>query len=121
LVGSMNGVRATAEELASRAATGYRVVGAVVTGARDSAASSLGEGIPVSTDLDAVPERMRELGADTLVITGSAGLGPERIRVLSWALEPRRQHLVMVPSLTDVAGPRIHTRPVAGLQLMHVE
>ncbi|MCA1305494.1 exopolysaccharide biosynthesis polyprenyl glycosylphosphotransferase [Microbacterium esteraromaticum] len=25
------------------------------------------------------------------------------------------------PSLTDVAGPRIHTRPVAGLPLIHVE
>ncbi len=27
----------------------------------------------------------------------------------------------MAPSLTDVAGPRIHSRPVAGLPLLHVE
>ena len=25
------------------------------------------------------------------------------------------------PALTDVAGPRVHTRPVAGLPLLHVE
>jgi exopolysaccharide biosynthesis polyprenyl glycosylphosphotransferase len=29
--------------------------------------------------------------------------------------------LVLAPALTDVAGPRIHTRPVAGLPLIHVE
>jgi exopolysaccharide biosynthesis polyprenyl glycosylphosphotransferase len=44
-----------------------------------------------------------------------------RLRELSWSLEPGRQHLVMAPSLTDIAGPRIHARPVAGLPLVHVE
>src|SRR5690606_41774721 len=29
--------------------------------------------------------------------------------------------LVLAPALTDVAGPRIRTRPVAGLPLLHVE
>jgi lipopolysaccharide/colanic/teichoic acid biosynthesis glycosyltransferase len=28
---------------------------------------------------------------------------------------------MVVPSLTDVAGPRVRTRPVAGLSLLHVE
>ena len=43
------------------------------------------------------------------------------MRELSWSLEPGRQHLVVAPSLTDIGGPRIHTRPVAGLPLIHVE
>src|SRR5690606_24040211 len=29
--------------------------------------------------------------------------------------------LVVAPALTDVAGPRIHTRPAAGLPLVHVD
>jgi hypothetical protein len=29
--------------------------------------------------------------------------------------------LVVVPSLTDIAGPRIHMRPIAGLPLLHIE
>jgi len=29
--------------------------------------------------------------------------------------------LIVAPALTDVAGPRIHSRPVAGLPLIHVE
>ena len=31
------------------------------------------------------------------------------------------QRLVLTPNLTDIAGPRIHARPVAGLPLIHVE
>ena len=55
------------------------------------------------------------------VITSSDDLPPERVRQLSWSLEPGRQHLVVAPSLTDIGGPRIHTRPVQGLPLIHVE
>src|SRR5690606_2726130 len=46
---------------------------------------------------------------------------PQRVKQISWALEAGKQHLVLAPSITDIAGPRIHTRPVAGLPLMHVE
>ena len=60
-------------------------------------------------------------GADTVVITSSDDLPPERLRQLGWSLESGRQYLVMAPSLTDVGGPRIHARPVAGLPLIHVE
>lgn len=55
------------------------------------------------------------------MITSSDDLPPERVRELSWSLEPGRQHLVVAPSLTDIGGPRIHTRPVQGLPLIHVE
>jgi exopolysaccharide biosynthesis polyprenyl glycosylphosphotransferase len=43
------------------------------------------------------------------------------MRELSWSLEPGKKHLVVAPGLTDIAGPRIHTRPMAGLPLIHVE
>jgi exopolysaccharide biosynthesis polyprenyl glycosylphosphotransferase len=59
--------------------------------------------------------------ADTVINTSSDELTPVRVRELSWSLEPGRQHLIVAPSLTDVGGPRIHTRPVAGLPLIHVE
>jgi exopolysaccharide biosynthesis polyprenyl glycosylphosphotransferase len=56
-----------------------------------------------------------------VVITSSDDLPPDRVRQLSWSLEPGHQHLVVAPSLTDIGGPRISTRPVAGLPLIHVE
>ena len=68
-----------------------------------------------------VLEAMAQSGADTVAVTNSDVLGPEGVRALSWSLEPGRQHLILAPSLTDVSGPRVHTRPVAGLPLIHVE
>ncbi|MGI8686592.1 MAG: exopolysaccharide biosynthesis polyprenyl glycosylphosphotransferase, partial [Acidimicrobiales bacterium] len=38
-----------------------------------------------------------------------------------WDLEGTGVDLLVVPSLVDVAGPRISVRPVAGLPLLHVE
>jgi exopolysaccharide biosynthesis polyprenyl glycosylphosphotransferase len=64
---------------------------------------------------------MDEAGADTVAVTNSDVLGVEGVRSLSWSLEPGRQHLILAPSLTDISGPRVHTRPVAGLPLIHVE
>jgi exopolysaccharide biosynthesis polyprenyl glycosylphosphotransferase len=70
---------------------------------------------------DDLTEALAATGADTVVITSADDLPPERVRQLSWSLEPGRQHLVVAPSLTDIGGPRIHTRPVQGLPLIHVE
>ena len=59
--------------------------------------------------------------ADTVIVASDAALAVQKVREISWRLEAGRQHLIMVPSLTDIGGPRMHTRPVAGLPLVHVE
>lgn len=64
--------------------------------------------------------RLEELGGDSVLVTGGA-LDAHDIRRIGWGLEPGREHLIVAVNLTDVAGPRIHTRPVAGLPLVHVE
>ena len=61
------------------------------------------------------------VSADTVAVTGSAELTAGRLRRLGWQMEGTGIDLVLAPALTDVAGPRIHTRPVAGLPLIHVE
>jgi exopolysaccharide biosynthesis polyprenyl glycosylphosphotransferase len=120
LLGSLESVVAVARSLARSPGAGYHVVAAITTDAVGSR-HLLGTTIPVGADLDRVQEVMGDHDADTLIVTSSNDLPPQRVRELSWALEPGRQHLVVTPSLTDVGGPRIHTRPVAGLPLMHVE
>ncbi|MBF4614143.1 sugar transferase [Curtobacterium sp. VKM Ac-1376] len=119
LVGSPASVLHIGRELGRSPEAGYRVVGAVVS-------NNLHGLLPGSTihshgGFDDVGSALRETGADTVVITSSDDLPPERVRQLSWSLEPGRQHLVVAPSLTDIGGPRIHTRPVQGLPLIHVE
>ena len=121
LVGTLESVTLVARDLHRSPSSGYHVVGAVVPGARSTASVLHGMTIPVRPDVDAILPFMSDLGADTLVIANSDHLPPSKVRELSWGLDPGHQHLVMAPSLTDVGGPRIHMRPVAGLPLMHVE
>nr|WP_241993006.1 sugar transferase [Cryobacterium frigoriphilum] len=120
LVGSLESVSHLQQELARQPEAGYLVVAVCVPNGSEQ--GLLGDtNIPISVDLDSLQIAMDESAADTVIVTSSDELPPQRIRELSWSLEPGRQHLVMAPSLTDIGGPRIHTRPVSGLPLIHVE
>ena len=120
LIGSEGSTAHIAEQLRKNPDAGYRVVGACIPGTYDDGHLP-GTDIPVFGNFDDVQAALATTGADTVVITSSDQLPPQRIRELSWSLEPGRQHLIVAPSLTDIGGPRIHTRPVAGLPLIHVE
>ncbi|MGH3427841.1 MAG: sugar transferase, partial [Mycobacteriales bacterium] len=81
--------------------------------------------IPVSlgdaTDRADVIERATVLGAYGIAICGSLGIDSDWLRRLAWQLEGSGIDLVVAPSLTNIAGPRVHIRPVEGLPLLHVE
>lgn len=119
LVGSRTSVEFLARQLTRQPEAGYLVIGACVPGG--ARGGVLAGGLRVYGDFDDVAGVLGESGADTVVITSSDDLPPHRVRELSWNLEPGRQHLVVAPSLIDIGGPRIHTRPVQGLPLIHVE
>jgi exopolysaccharide biosynthesis polyprenyl glycosylphosphotransferase len=122
LVGSEASVLDLWRELARQPQAGYRVVGACIPN-RPAAvrAASFDRQVVISSDLDRLTEAMAGARADTLIVASSDDLPASRVRQLSWELEPTGQHLIVAPSLTDVAGPRLHTRPVSGLPLLHVE
>ncbi|KHK99336.1 polyprenyl glycosylphosphotransferase [Microbacterium mangrovi] len=121
LVGSVASVTQLAHEFGRAPSAGYTVVGACLAGG--PRAGALGEDcdIPVVGDLDAIKASLSATGADTVAVTSTGDLTPQQLKQLSWDLEPGKQHLVLAPTLIDIAGPRIHTRPVAGLPLIHVE
>jgi exopolysaccharide biosynthesis polyprenyl glycosylphosphotransferase len=120
LVGSRESATRICLELARTPQAGYHVVGAFLT-ERAAPDDFLVVGVPVLGMASEVVDALGELHADTVIVTGSDGLPADQIRQISWSLEPGRQHLVVSPGLVDVAGPRIHTRPVSGLPLIHVE
>ncbi|GAA4777284.1 sugar transferase [Microbacterium gilvum] len=120
LVGSEGSVAHIARELKRSKGAGYRIVGACIPTGR-VAGQLTDTDIPVMGSVGSVERAIEVTGADTIVITSTDELGPQRVKQVSWALEAGRQHLVLAPSITDIAGPRIHMRPVAGLPLMHVE
>ncbi|WP_174775082.1 sugar transferase [Cryobacterium algoricola] len=120
LVGSRESASRINRELVRLPGAGYLVVGACVPHGRigETLADTL---VPVLGDMESVQIALDQVHADTVVVTGGAELSPIRMRELSWSLEPGKHHLVVVPSLTDIGGPRIHNRPVSGLPLIHVE
>jgi len=62
-----------------------------------------------------------ELRADAVIVAGNHGSGNDFIRNLAWQLEGTAAELILASRLANVAGPRIHFRPIEGLPLIHVE
>src|SRR5690606_22217375 len=119
LAGCPESVTHLARELERMPEAGLHVLGACVPAGREHARVPLEAGpIPSVGDVDHVFEAIDGLEADTVIITSSDELSPQKVRELSWKLEPGHQHLIVAPALTDIGGPRIHTRPVAGLPLI---
>ncbi len=96
---------------------GYRVVAACCG---DANQSNIGA-VPVLGDESQAAEVAARIGANTVACTSTAQFDDGGLRRLGWALERQDIDLVVVPRLIDVAGPRVTTRPVAGLSLLHVE
>ncbi|MGI5215031.1 sugar transferase [Plantactinospora sp. CA-290183] len=100
---------------------GYQVVGACIPDALLAPVPQRLGDVPVLGSFRAIPDAADAVNADTVAVTASGELTATRLRRLGWQLEGTGIDLVLAPALTDVAGPRIHTRPVAGLPLIHVE
>jgi exopolysaccharide biosynthesis polyprenyl glycosylphosphotransferase len=120
LVGSVASVTQIARELRRNPSAGYHVVGAC-TPSGTVAGTVPGTQIPMMGSVNAVERAMQLTGADTVAVTSTDELPPDKVKQISWNLQSGRQHLVLAPSITDIAGPRLHTRPVAGLPLIHIE
>jgi exopolysaccharide biosynthesis polyprenyl glycosylphosphotransferase len=118
IIGTAESVRELAASLAERPQAGYRVVGALVTDTDPIVGPA---GIPIRrVRRDELFAQVAEAAPDTVIVVGSDELSSASIKELSWRLDPGQQ-LVLAPQLVGVAGSRIHTRPVAGLPLIHVE
>ena len=77
-------------------------------------------GVPLLGSADDVRRATLVSGATTIAITSSGAVGGNQLRRLAWDLEGTGIDILVAPALTDIAGPRIHLRPVAGLPLIHL-
>ncbi|WP_026925486.1 sugar transferase [Glycomyces arizonensis] len=100
-------------------AAGLVPVGIYVTEGASSV-RNLETPVPVFAGTDVVT-CAEQLEADTLAVCGTASAEAGDLRRLAWQLEGTGRDLVVAPQLTDIAGPRVHIRPVEGLPLLHVE
>ncbi len=125
-VGNIPTVTELLRDLRRAPRAGYKVIGVCVSQDAQSVDHDGGallsiDGVPVLGDLTSVAEVVRRSGADTVAVTATSAFGPSAVRRLSWELEDTDSDLVLAPALTNIAGPRIHTQPVAGLPLIHVD
>ncbi|MGC5583022.1 sugar transferase [Ornithinimicrobium sp. W1665] len=117
LVGDRDHVASLVVALGRAPDAGYQVLGACVDGASEGRVA----GVPVLGPESDVLVKALEMDVDVVAVSSSAGLGQEGLRRLGWALEGTDIDLVVAPGIMDVAGPRVLTRPVQGLPLIHVE
>jgi exopolysaccharide biosynthesis polyprenyl glycosylphosphotransferase len=120
VAGSADRVVAVVEELRRNSAAGYSVNAVALPQGETPPPQLLDLGVPVVT-LEQTIDTMHQVWADSLVVAGAPELDPEAVKNLSWQLRPGIEHLIMAPSMVDIAGPRVATRPVAGLSLIHIE
>lgn len=122
------GNRASAEYIADQfnrrfPHAGYRIVGACYPPVGEDSAPEA-KGPPELArlgSLEDVVSVVHSSDVDVVIVTGGDDMGPSVVRELSWSLEGLDVEMAVSPSLLDVVGPRIHTRSIAGLPLMHIE
>jgi len=117
VVGRERSVAEMVRQLGREAFAGFSVVGACI----DRPRGLLVEGVPVVGSSTTIVAALQRMEADTVAVGAWSDLTQADLRRLSWELEGTGISLVVAPSLTDIAGPRIHIRPVSGLPLLHIE
>ena len=118
-VGGPSGVSEVVDALRRDQYVGYQVVGVCIP--PGIALEPERFPVPVLGQVDEARRLCDEVGADTVLVARGGYATSRELRKIAWQLEGSSIDLVVVPSLTDVAGPRIQMRPVAGLPLLHVD
>lgn len=99
---------------------GFSVLGACVPG-EGGELNVDGMAVPILGTPAEAEVAIARAEADAVAISDVAGLKSGALRRIAWSLEGSGVDLIVVPALTDLAGPRIVIRPVSGLPLLHVE
>jgi exopolysaccharide biosynthesis polyprenyl glycosylphosphotransferase len=122
VVGSHQDATRVVRQLQQHQRAGYKPVGVAFTDGTGSATSAaVDDQLVPLVSVDDVPTLTRATGTRAVIVAGDLPGGREQVQNLGWQLENSGTELILVSSLTDVAGPRIHMRPVEGLPMLHVD
>jgi len=123
VVGSPQAVRDLTLGLSREPWSGYDIVGACIPGqySRDGIGIPGFGTVPVLGNEESVARAVVASGSHAVAVAATEQFHGKGLRDLSWELENLDVDLLVAPGVVDVAGPRLHMRPVAGLPLIHVE
>lgn len=123
VIGGVFGVEHLVRALRSQPMAGYRPIATYLPSTPENTSIDPALNMPNlghEPSVEAIVAAVREAQPDAVALSTGIPLPPRVIRELGWALADMQIRMIMAPALTDVAGPRIHTQPVAGLPLIHV-
>lgn len=107
------------QRLANESECGMTVVGVCVPDAE--LADLVGLEVPVLGDLHHVGTALKQFDCDAVAVTSDDTTRFTYLRELSWSLEGSGVEMLVDPGLVEVAGPRMHIRPLVGFPLLHIE
>lgn len=116
LVGAPAPVTELASSLRRAPYAGMEVVGCCL-----SDPSSPMRDLPVFGDYRDIMAVIHREGVTAVAVASSEAMDSATLRRLNWGLEGTGVEVLVAPNLTDLVGPRIHIRPLAGLPLLHIE
>lgn len=119
VVGNSAAARELKQRLDREPHGGMKVVGVCTPHHEGRVATDLG--MPVLGDLGDVADVVRRYGCDAVAVTSDDATRHTYLRELSWSLEGTGVEMLVDPGLIEVAGPRMHIRPLLGFPLLHVE
>ncbi|MCX2747053.1 sugar transferase [Arthrobacter sp. MI7-26] len=123
IVGGTDSAAHLADSLKSVPAAGYMPVAAHIPGAISGTYRHSGLSVPVTGvggDFESILDAILASNVDAVAVSAGVNIHPRDLRRLGWELAARDIDMILAPALTDVAGPRIHIQPLAGLPLIHV-
>ncbi|WP_449372171.1 hypothetical protein [Arthrobacter psychrolactophilus] len=122
VLGNPQDVEYVIAQLRDDLSAGYKVAGAALTTLNsDMELLPPWYQVPVLSTAADISVVVAKTGAEAVIIAGALPGGPKAIQELGWRLEESATELILASSLTNVAGPRVHFRPIEGLPLMRVE
>lgn len=124
VVGSPHAALRLARSFNGEPAVGMAVAGvwmpdAAAGGARDLEVA--GSSFPILGDDYGLLDALTAAGADTVIVTDSEHLGPERMRELTWQLEGVDVDLMVSPNLVDISAPRMHLGTIGNEPFIKLE
>ena len=112
VIGNTASARPMISALSSDADAGYRVVGVVPPPLSSIGPEAWAQEVAASIDAGA---------ADVVAIARPGAFPAESVKALAWHLDPQRVSLMISSAENDLAGPRLTSTPVAGMQMVQLD
>ncbi|TFV58655.1 sugar transferase [Mycobacterium sp. PS03-16] len=123
VLGRPDSIAVLCDSLGRSPSSGYTVAGVCIPSYSGEPGADLITAagvVPVLGDENAVENALRITQADAIAITAVEHLGHEKMRTLAWRLDALDVDMIVVPGMTDIAGPRLKLRPIDNLPLFHI-